>query len=212
MKKPTITIVIAHPEKKSFTFALAAETIALLQREQLDYNVSDLYEEKFNPVVEGDEFTNRFSKEYFNVMNEQVYASLTDSLPADIRREHSRLDQSDLVIFHFPFWWWSVPAILKGWFDRVLSKGYAYGDVEKLKGKRALMVITAETTGDRFTIDGRKKHDILYNIEEGVLGYVGMKIIPAFVAHDILRISVSERKKIIENYRAYLAQILHDNF
>ena len=49
-------------------------------------------------------------------------------LPADVREEKGKLAQAELLIVQFPLWWCGPPAILKGWFDRVLTSRFAYGD------------------------------------------------------------------------------------
>jgi len=169
---------------------------------------SDLYEMNFDPVAGPWEFSARLDEDYFNVMDEQKNAAENNAYNNDIRAEHDKLLKADLLIFHFPMWWWSSPAILKGWFDRVLTNGFAYGGKALLKDKKALLVITAETSGEKFTDNYRSGKDILVNIEEGTLKYVGLEIIPAFVAHSIYKISPAERELYLPQYKEYLAQVI----
>ncbi len=187
---------------------MAKESLRVVESRNIRFYVSDLYAQKFNAVVSGEEFSDRYNRDYFNVMDEQEHASKINALPSDVQAEHDKLNQSNLVIFHFPFWWWSVPAIMKGWFDRVLSRGYAYGDSGMLCDKKALLVITAETKRARFSEVARRSHDVLYSIEEGVLRYVGFKVVPAFVAAEIYTISDEERNAYKNDYRNYLQTVL----
>lgn len=77
------------------------------------------------------------------------------SLPSDIREEQAKLAAAELLVFQFPLWWYGPPAILKGWLDRVLTEGFAFGDLDPTLGvprrfgvggrvgRRALVVVTA---------------------------------------------------------------------
>lgn len=82
--------------------------------------------------------------------------SLTGTQSADIAGEQEKLLWADTVIFQFPLWWFSLPAIMKGWIDRVYAYGFAYGVGEHsdthwgdrygegtFAGKRAMLVVTA---------------------------------------------------------------------
>jgi putative NADPH-quinone reductase len=61
----------------------------------------------------------------------------------DIKTEQEELIKADLIIFQFPFYWYSIPSILKQWIDKVLEYGFAYGSTgDKLKGKDFLLSIT----------------------------------------------------------------------
>lgn len=205
----TAHLIIAHPEPGSFTKALSEVSKDVLQTTKHNCLISDLYEMQFDPVAGPWEFTRRQDETYFNLMNEQKHAEQNHTCSADIRGEHTKLLQADLIIFHFPMWWWSAPAILKGWFDRVLTNGFAYGADKKLRGKKTLLVISAETSGEKFTPQSRLKKDILTNIEEGTLQYVGLEVIPAFIAHSIYKVTDKQRQLYLIEYKNYLTHILH---
>ena len=86
-----------------------------------------------------------------------------------------------MVIFHFPVWWFSMPAILKGWFDRVFSPGFAYSKGRKygtgyFQGKRAMLCLTTGTASTLYEpngIDGDIVH-VLWPIHNGTLAYTGL--------------------------------------
>lgn len=102
--------------------------------------------------------------------------------------EQDKLRDAELVVFQFPLWWYGPPAILKGWFDRVLVSGYAFGLVDPatgwvrkfgdggLAGRRALAVVTA---GDRPGALGERGisghiEDVLWPMLRGTFHYTGM--------------------------------------
>jgi len=102
--------VFAHPQRDSFTGAMLAATLAGLADAGHSAEAADLYREGFEP---------RFGP--------QDYAQFRgETLPADVLREQARIDRADALVLVFPVWWWSFPAVLKGWIDRVFSEGWAY--------------------------------------------------------------------------------------
>ena len=163
--------------------------------------VSDLYRERFSPVPDRDEFTERADVEHFDLMREQAHANSVGILAPDVDREQERIRWADVLLFQFPFWWWSFPAILKGWVDRVLSNGFAYGS-QNLSGKSAMLALTAETKSSRFTSDA--DYPILESIERGVLKYCGLNVMPRFVAAEILSMTDEERREILSAFALHL--------
>lgn len=104
-----VLIVLAHPDPDSYTGAVARalrDGIAA----SATCEIADLHAENFDP---------RFSE-----ADRAHY--LGGPLPGDIAREHARVDRADALAFVFPVYWWSYPAILKGWIDRVFTGGWAY--------------------------------------------------------------------------------------
>ena len=65
-------------------------------------------------------------KEYVNYLEEVFQAVNDGSLAKDIAEEHKKIKEADIIIFQFPLHWFSFPAILKGWFDRCLTNGFAF--------------------------------------------------------------------------------------
>src|SRR3989339_1502950 len=146
-----IFIVHAHPEPQSFTSAMKDAAVADFTAAGHQVVVSDLYAMNWNPVASAADFGTRGNAEYMNYALEQRTNADAQTLSADIVAELEKLEAADLVIFSFPLYWFSVPAIMKGWFDRVLVSGRVYGgrrfyDQGGLKGKRALLALT---TGGR---------------------------------------------------------------
>lgn len=81
----------------------------------------------FNPVASQLDFESLNQTDYFNYALEQRHAQKNQTLAQDIQIEIDKVKRADLVIFSFPLYWTSVPAILKGWIDRVFVAGLFYG-------------------------------------------------------------------------------------
>ena len=122
----------------------------------------------------------------------------------NITREQGLLIRNDIIVFHHPIFWFSIPAILKEWMDLVLQHGWAYGKTGKaLRGKKLLSVIS---TGGRETLyskEGYNQHtmsEFLAPIRQ--MAYVcGMEYLPPFVVHGTNTITQEETVEHGENYR-----------
>ena len=137
-------IVLAHPEPESFTAALAHTAADALRTAGWTVELADLAAEGFRPDAGRHDLTHP-PEGPLQLMAAQEQATATGGYAPDVAREIGRLQQCDLLLTVFPFWWFSPPALLKGWFDRVFANGIAYGhdpyDEGPLKGKRALAVV-----------------------------------------------------------------------
>ena len=77
----------------------------------------------------------------------------------DVVAEQKALASAELVVWMHPLYWYSVPALLKNWFDKVLEFGWAYGDgAEALRGKSCLWVPTAGGSEATFARGGLHAH------------------------------------------------------
>ncbi len=184
-------IVFAHPEPRSFNGAMKDTALDSLARLGWSSEVSDLYAERFNPAAgPGDVCAVPSAERAFSLMQAQREAATKGGYVEEIAREQQRLTNADLVIFQFPVWWYSVPAVLKGWFDRVLTHGFAYDDEHTfdqglLRGKRAMVSLTTGGSADELAADAHRTgmpRDWLRVVEGGTLGFVGMQVLPPFIA------------------------------
>ncbi len=151
---------------------------------------SDLYALDFEPVLRERDFPDRAVTNRF-VPNIEIRRALTSgTVPDDIAGELEKLRSADLVVFQFPLWWASVPAILKGWIDRVLSFAQA-ADAENLssrpflKGKRAMVITTVEAPEAVYS-PGKQGglREILAPLTFNTLAFVGMNMLPTFTVYD----------------------------
>lgn len=112
-----ISVILAHPDKKSFNHAIAAVVVRTLNQNWHEVYFHDLYEEKFDPILPAGE-----------IQKDTV-------LPACIKKHCIEIIAADGIIVIHPNWWGQPPAILKGWVDRVIRPGIAYEFIEGDKGE-----------------------------------------------------------------------------
>ncbi len=124
-------VIYAHPNPKSFCSAIRQKVEEILSQKGISYHVRDLYSMNFDPILSGKDFESLSRGEVIS----------------DVAKEQELIRESDLLIFIFPMWWYSFPAILKGYIDRVFSYGFAYAEEDGqirglLQGKRAMILCT----------------------------------------------------------------------
>lgn len=212
-----VLIVHAHNEPQSFTRALCDQACETLAGQGHAVQVSDLYAMNWNPVASAADFAERADPDYLVYALEQRESVKRQSLAADIQAELDKLLWADLLILNFPIYWFSVPAILKGWFDRVLVSGVCYGgkrfyDQGGLAGKKALVSLTLGGRQHMFgegAIHGPLE-DMLRPILRGTLAYVGMQVLEPFVAWHVPYISEEARGNFLRAYRARLENLEQD--
>ena len=139
------------------------------------------------------------------------------SFVPELKAEMDKLQRADLVIFHFPLWWFSLPAILKGWVDRVFAMGFAYGAGQRhetgiFRGKRAMLAFTTGGPPSSYAPDGANGDipTLLRHVQYGMLHFVGMDVLPPFIAYGAARVTDAERTAYLEAYRQRLSNIESD--
>ena len=88
---------------------------------------SAIYAMRWKTSLDADDFPQRDAREPFSPIADSKRAFADSTQTADVAAEQHKLLRADLVIFQFPLWWFSMPAIMKGWFERVYAYGFAYG-------------------------------------------------------------------------------------
>ncbi|MCA0941959.1 NAD(P)H-dependent oxidoreductase [Salipiger pacificus] len=158
-------IVTAHSDPSSYTHAVVAQLVeGLGTQHENTYEVADL-------VSEG--FASRFGAQ-----DNDHYHSRAE-VSADVLAEQNRLDRADVLVLVFPVYWWSMPAVMKGWIDRVFTSGWAFLDdpdqgTTRLLGRLHGQVIAIggsyrHTYVKRGYLDAMQKQ-----ICEGIFGFCGM--------------------------------------
>lgn len=109
-----VLTILDHPDKNSFSAAIAREFCAGAETAGHTTELADLHAENFDPRwsladIEGDR---------------------SGDVPKDIRAEQDRIERADAIGFVFPLFWWGMPAMTKGWMDRVWSWGWAYDQLD----------------------------------------------------------------------------------
>lgn len=206
-----VLIVHAHPEAQSFSSALRDLAVETLQGQGHEVKQSDLYALDWNPVASAADFGQRQNPDYLVYALEQREGFKSGNIAPDIQRELDKLLWADLLILNFPLYWFSVPAILKGWIDRVLVSGVCYGgkrfyDQGGLAGKKALVSLTLGGREHMFgegAIHGPLE-DMLRPLLRGTLAYVGLEVLSPFVAWHVPYISNEARQDFLRAYQARL--------
>ncbi|WP_409303894.1 NAD(P)H-dependent oxidoreductase [Peribacillus sp. SCS-155] len=210
-----IFIVYAHPEPKSMNGFLKDFAVETLSTAGHDVIVSDLYAMDFKAVADCDDFTELYNPEKLNYILEQYHASKKRTFTKDILDEQDKLLWADIVIFQFPIWWTESPAILKGWFDRVLAYNFAYGpghyDQGNLRGKKAMLSIThGGSSLSNYGIFGIKGDldQRLFNIQHEKLFFCGMDVINPFLFHASAKDDI--KAELLNEYRKRLVNISNE--
>lgn len=186
-----ILFVLAHPEPASFNGQLVSLGKAHFEAAGHSVDVSDLYALDFDPVEKSSHYRDRVNAAEFAPLAEQRHAYKRGTLPADVQDQIARLERADLVIFQFPIWWHSVPAILKGWCDRVFISGGLYTskmryDRGYFRGKRAICSVTSGAPAEAFVPGGRggELSQILWSLQFS-LYYMGFDVLAPHASYGV---------------------------
>jgi NAD(P)H dehydrogenase (quinone) len=198
-------IVLAHPEPKSYNAHLTAIAKNSLEDDGWTVSVSDLYSMKFDPAEKADFYPDPLDETRFNVQAEQRHASEEKTLSPEIKAEIEKLDAADLLILQYPMWWHLPPAMLKGWFDRVLVYGEVYTSKKRFEngrfaGKKAMLSVTVGTSQDTYAHNGRSGDiDLMLWPVNFTLAFVGYTVLNPFVAYSVeSTISYSNRDEVLQ--------------
>ena len=157
-----VLVVICHPRRESLTGALADAFVEGLAGAGYTAEIADLYAENFDPLVQP--------------ADEPDYEDPTKAYSPEVQAEMARIERNDAIAMFFPVWWWSVPAMLKGWIDRVWNHGWAYGwedEKASLPVGKTLMVALAGSPREDYEKRGfDKAMDVQLRI--GITNYCGI--------------------------------------
>lgn len=196
-----VLIVYAHPDPKSFDHDLLEISVMTLKQEGHDVEVSDLYALRFKSEVDANDYTDPLDPLNLDILAEQKHASETHTYSSDILMEQRKLLWCELLILQFPLWWYSAPAIMKGWIDRVLTYGFAYGQGNNLRGRRAMLVMTTGGQHQPFTSDKQRVLiNMLDHLQYGTLDFCGFSVLPPFAVYGASNASNDERDQVISQY------------
>jgi NAD(P)H dehydrogenase (quinone) len=169
-----VLAVLAHPVRQSYTGALFDALVSgITSSGSHTVEAADLYRKGFDPA---------FRPEDYNQFQGQA-------MPDAILAEQARVDAADALAFVFPIWWWSFPAMLKGWFDRVFSDGWAYsfepGRSRGLLRDRPTLVLgvggTRQSTYVKYGYDKAMEAEI----DIGLLGYCGLRDVETYYVYEV---------------------------
>ncbi len=161
-------IALAHPDRDSLTHAVAHRIAEGITADDAGHSVeiADLAAEGFDP---------RFTEADLALFQKKA------GPPADVAAEHARLERADALVLVYPIYWWSFPALLKGWIDRVFTQGWAYEDDESgkvvKKLQRLQVHLVANGGADQRTIARHGYFGAMRTqIDHGIFGYCGARV------------------------------------
>lgn len=181
-------IVYAHPNPISFNAALAEVVQGEMEKNGINVKVKDLYGMDFNPCLGEEDFK----------------AFRRGEIPPDIQEEQDDLTWADLLVVIAPIWWMNFPAILKGYFDRVFSAGFAYKISDQeftglLVGKRALLITTSGADEGRAQKSGML--DVLKMTIAGIFSISGFASYEHLNLYGVAHVSDKEREDMVIEVR-----------
>lgn len=153
-----VLVVLTHPRRTSLTGQVADAVVEGLKAAGHEPELADLYREGFDPVLpEADE------PDWEN--EGKVYS------PA-VQAEMARIERNEAIIMVNPIWWWSFPAMAKGWIDRVWNKDWAYG-AKELTLKRALLIGLSASDAATYA---KRGYDAAIDAQQivGIMNYCGI--------------------------------------
>ncbi|XP_038394405.1 NAD(P)H dehydrogenase [quinone] 1 [Canis lupus baileyi] len=211
-------IVLAHAEKASFNHAMKEAAVEALEATGWEVTVSDLYAMNFNPVISRRDVTGTPKDPgNFQYPAEAALAYKEGRLSPDIVAEQKKLEAADLVIFQFPLQWFGVPAILKGWFERVLIGEFAYTyaamyDKGPFRNKKTVLSITTGGSGSMYSLQGihGDMNIILWPIQSGTLHFCGFQVLEPQLTYSIGHTPMDVRIQILEGWKKRLENIWNE--
>ncbi len=160
-------VVYAHPNPASYNHAVKEKVQSVLESEGYQVSVRDLYQLKFDPILTGEDFQ----------------GIKTGNPKADVKAEQAFIKEAGLLVFVFPIWWFNMPAVLKGYIDRVLSYGFGYTfDAAThepkglLNGKKVIILNTTGGPQEAYEKNGLKDA-LAKTIDAGNFEFCGLKVI-----------------------------------
>jgi NAD(P)H dehydrogenase (quinone) len=174
-------IIYAHPNSDSLNYAILENVMRGLKDANRNFELLDSYKEKFDPVLIIDQQNKRR-----NLINDPY-----------TEKYRKKIEQAEKLIFIYPIWWYGVPAILKGFFDRVFVSGFAFkydGKLPKglLQNKEAWVIYTIDSPS--FFIRWFRKNAEWIVVRDAILKFCGIKHIKR-TRFTSAKYSTSEKRK-----------------
>lgn len=179
-------VIYAHPNPQSFNHAIFEKVTSTLKSRESEFRIIDLYSENFNVTLNAKDFE----------------TLQKGKMPEDVQRYQQDIVWADKLIFIFPVWWWSYPAILKGFIDRVFLHGFAYtfdknGLKKLLKNEKALIFMT--TGGPKEEYEKNNVVQILQRpLSQGILSFCGIENSEFHIFYAVPSSTEEQRKSYLD--------------
>lgn len=187
-------VIYTHPNPASFNAAIKETVVDQLTTKGHEVKVRDLYAQNFNPILSADDFTQFFQNQ----------------IPEDIKVEQDAIAWADQLVFIYPTWWTNMPAMLKGYIDRVFTNGFAFKYTENgaeglLNGKKAIIF---QTTGQpKESLEAYNLISPLQISIEGSLSFTGIETISHPLFFSVPYVSDEERKNMLNEVKEVLSKL-----
>ena len=209
-----VFVVYWHPEPQSFNAAMFRAAVDAFAAEGHDVRASDLHQMRFDPVSSRKNFTTVKDPDYLKPQVEEMYASEMNGFSDEIESEIRNIEWCDLMIWQFPLWWFGLPAVLKGWVDRVFAMQRTYGGGRiyqsgVFRGKRALLSLTTGGPAEAYRSGGFQGDifGILRPVHRGMLQFVGFDVLAPEVVYGPVRMTDEQRAQALARYAERLRSI-----
>jgi len=164
-------VLMAHPAESSLTRAVTRAIIEALQLHGHDAEMVDLAAEGFDPV---------FGPADHSAFNRK------GALPDDVQAEQRRIDRADHLILVYPVYWWTMPALLKGWIDRVFVAGWAFdedaaGRISKRLGRLKVSLVAIAAASESTYVKRGYREAMKVQIETGIFDFCGAPVIASML-------------------------------
>ncbi len=175
-------IIYTHLNPNSFTKAVVNEVEKISNDIGHETKIIDLYGDKFNPVLE---------------FSDIEYSFMDGEAPTDVKHYQDKITWAEHITFVYPLWWGQMPAMLKGFIDRVFAHGYAYtydenGPKGLLNDKSVQLIINTGNPNKTLSESGLQA-SMEKIIDDGVFGFCGMESKVTFFGN--ISLSTDEERK-----------------
>ncbi len=140
-----------------------------------------------------------------NITVNNLYQAYGD-FKIDAKKEQALLLAHDVIVFQFPMYWFSSPALLKEWFDVVLAYDFAYGKQYSLEGKIFAVATSAGASKEEYDANENGIEAFLLPFL-GTASYTKMQYVKPFITYETYIIKEDELKKIASNYSQYIQEL-----
>lgn len=188
-------VIYCHPNPQSFNHAIQETYVNSLKKKNHEVKIRNLYELKFQPVLGSEDFV----------------AMQKGSKLKDVEAEQALISWAEMITFISPIWWAGLPAMLKGFVDRVFTHGFAYtidasGVKGLLKGKKAFIINTTGTPEEMYSASGMLK-SLTQTMSAGIFQFCGLEVVGQKFFGGVPSVSDEVRKKMLGEVERLASEI-----
>jgi NAD(P)H dehydrogenase (quinone) len=188
-------VLYCHPDPKSFCHAIFDNAVETLRAKGHEVRVKDLYAEGFDPVLKGSDFT----------------AFQSGKTPPDIKAEQDKILWADTITVIHPVWWTSMPAMLKGYVDRVFALGFAYAfgpDGPKgLLGGRKVVIFSTQGAGKEEYEAGGMTDAMKKASDVAIYSFCGMEVLKHKFFGGVTSVDDATRKGYLSEVKEVMSRL-----